>query len=94
MPEGSCGMAALMAACTSRAASLMSVSKSKCSTTCAALWLLDELMPFTPDTPIMARSSGVATVADMLSGLAPGKLARTTMVGISACGKAATGKRK
>jgi hypothetical protein len=38
----------------------------------------------------MARSK-VVTVADILSGLAPGKLARTTIVGISACGKAATG---
>ena len=87
-------MAALMAACTSRAASLMSVSRLKCKTTCVAFWLLDELMPFTPETPIMARSSGAATVVDILSGLAPGKLARTTMVGISACGKATTGKRK
>ena len=51
-------------------------------------------MALTPDTPIMARSKGVATVADILSGLAPGKLARTTIVGISACGRAATGKRK
>jgi hypothetical protein len=36
-------------------------------------------------------SKGVATVAAMVSGLAPGKLADTEMVGKSTWGKGATG---
>ena len=38
-----------------------------------------------------ARSNGVATVAAMVSGLAPGKLALTEIVGKSTCGKGETG---
>ena len=37
------------------------------------------------------RSSGVATVAAMVSGLAPGTVALTWMVGKSTCGSGATG---
>ena len=40
------------------------------------------------------RSSGVATLEAMVSGLAPGKLADTEMVGMSTCGSGATGSRK
>ena len=38
-----------------------------------------------------ARSSGVATVAAMVSGLAPGSAALTEMVGNSTCGSGAIG---
>ena len=38
-----------------------------------------------------ARSSGVATVAAIVSGLAPGRLAVTVMTGNSTCGNGATG---
>src|SRR5215472_5274205 len=38
------------------------------------------------------RSSGVATAEAMVSGLAPGRLAPTLMVGKSICGSGATGK--
>ncbi len=40
------------------------------------------------------RSSGVATVAAITSGLAPGKVARTWMVGKSTWGRGATGSTK
>ena len=40
------------------------------------------------------RSKGVATVAAITSGLAPGIEASTTMVGKSTCGSGATGRRK
>jgi hypothetical protein len=38
------------------------------------------------------RSSGCATVAAMVSGLAPGSEAETWMVGKSTCGSGATGR--
>ena len=40
------------------------------------------------------RSSGVATVVAIVSGLAPGICACTTMVGKSTCGNGATGSLK
>ena len=46
------------------------------------------------DSPAMApsaRSSGPATVAAMLVGLAPCRLAVTTTIGVSICGNGATG---
>ena len=46
-------------------------------------------------TPAMRpnwRSSGVATAEAIVSGLAPGRLAPTPMVGKSTCGSGATGK--
>ena len=45
-------------------------------------------------TPAMlprARSSGAATLAAIVSGLAPGSEALTRMVGKSTCGKGETG---
>ena len=40
------------------------------------------------------RSSGPATVAAITSGLAPGRLAETDIVGYSTCGKGATGSSR
>ena len=40
------------------------------------------------------RSSGVATDEAMVSGLAPGRLRRTVMVGKSTCGNGATGRNE
>jgi hypothetical protein len=40
------------------------------------------------------RSSGVATLVAITSGLAPGRLACTTMVGKSTWGRGATGSTK
>ena len=54
---------------------------------------LDEVISVTPAMRPSARSSGVATVAAMVSGLAPGSEACTEMVGKSTCGSGETGSR-
>ncbi len=81
-----------MAACTSRAAALMSRFRSNCSVTCAAPTELLEVISVTPAMRVNCFSRGVATEAAITSGLAPGRLAVTVMVGKSTSGKAETGK--
>ena len=54
----------------------------------------EEVSSLTPAIAPRARSSGVATVDAMVSGLAPGSEAETEMVGKSTCGSGATGSRK
>src|SRR5215470_10733094 len=54
--------------------------------------LLDEVISVTPAMRPNWRSSGVATDEAMISGLAPGKLAPTLIVGKSTCGSGATGR--
>src|SRR5699024_1779013 len=83
-----------MAACTSRAALLISRSSSNMSE-----MRVDpsELRDVICDNPEMAPndcSSGVATLEAMVSGLAPGKLADTVIMGKSICGSGATGKKR
>ena len=53
-----------------------------------------DVISFTPAMAPRARSSGVATVAAMVSGLAPGSEAVTDIVGKSTCGNGATDNRK
>ena len=55
-------------------------------------WLV-EVICVTPAIRPNWRSSGVATDDAMVSGLAPGKPARTKMVGKSTFGNAATGRK-
>jgi hypothetical protein len=81
----------LIAACTSRAAPSMSRVSSNCSVTPVDPSDDDEVISVTPAMRPSARSSGVATVAAMTSGLAPGRLALTEMVGKSTCGSGETG---
>ena len=50
-----------------------------------------DVISLTPAMAPSARSSGVATVAAMVSGLAPGSEALTEMVGKSTCGSGAIG---
>ena len=52
---------------------------------------LEDVISVTPAMRPNWRSSGVATEEAMISGLAPGKLAPTEMVGKSICGSADTG---
>ena len=52
---------------------------------------LVEVISVTPAILPKERSSGVATVAAIVSGLAPGRLADTEIVGKSTCGKGETG---
>ncbi|MNZ53054.1 hypothetical protein D3C78_709210 [compost metagenome] len=93
MPLGSRLREALIAACTSRAAPLMSRSRSNCRITRVEPWLERLLMVLTPAMAPKERSSGVATVDAITSGLAPGRLAWTTITGKSICGSGDTGSK-
>ena len=56
--------------------------------------VLLEVISVTPAIRLRLLSSGVATAEAMVSGLAPGRLAPTEMVGNSTWGNGATGSRK
>src|SRR5271154_3080149 len=90
--EGKLPAEELMAACTSRAAELMSRLRSNWSVTCADPTELLDVISVTPAMRVNCFSSGVATDAAITSGLAPGSAARTKTVGKSISGNAATGK--
>ena len=84
--------AALMAACTSRAALSMLRPMSNWSWMFAVpsdevevIWLMPAISP-------SRRSSGAATVAAITEGSAPGRLAETKMAGKSTFGTEATGR--
>ena len=66
---------------------------SNCSTTRVEPSELELVISVTPAIRPRLRSRGAATVAAMVSGLAPGRLAETMMVGNSTCGSGATGRR-
>jgi hypothetical protein len=72
---GSWLRAALMAACTSRAAASMLRSRSNCSTIVVAPSRLVDVISVTPAMRANWRSSGVATEEAIVSGLAPGSWA-------------------
>ena len=55
---------------------------------------LDDVISVTPAIMPRRRSSGVATLVAIVSGLAPGSCALTEMVGKSTCGKGETGSTK
>ena len=84
--------------CTSRAAPSMLRSSPNCSTIWAEPWPLRwelwEVISVRSAMEPRVRSSGVATLVAITSGLAPGRLARTTMVGKSTWGSGATGSTK
>ena len=72
----------------------MSRLRSNCSVTRVEPCELLDVISVTPAMLPSERSSGVATLEAMVSGLAPGRLADTEMVGMSTCGSGATGSRK
>src|SRR5262245_45835291 len=82
-----------MAACTSRAAPLMSRLRSNCSAIAVEPRLLVDVISVTAAMWPNCRSSGAATEVAIVSGLAPGNAACTWMVGKSTCGNGATGRR-
>ncbi len=86
--------AALMAACTSRAAPSMLRFRSNCTEMRVEPSELREVSSVTPGISPSRRSSGAATVAAMVSGSAPGRLAVTLMVGNSTVGMLATGRNR
>ena len=81
--DGKVPRAALMAACTSRAAASMSRSRVNCRVMLVDPRELDEVISLTAAIRPNWRSSGVATDEAIVAGLAPGKLALTEMVGNS-----------
>ena len=93
-PVGSELRAALIAACTSRAAPLMSRSRSNCRTIRVEPSALVEVISVTPAMSPSERSSGMATVAAIVSGDAPGSDAETEIVGRSTRGSGDTGSRR
>src|SRR2546428_373537 len=92
--EGNWPRAALMAACTSRAAASMLRLRSNCRTMLVEPSWLVEVISVTPAMRPNWRSSGVATADAMVSGLAPGKPAETWMVGNSTWGRGDTGRKR
>src|SRR5512138_3610571 len=80
---GSRPSVAEMADCTSCAAASMSRSRSNSSVTCVEPWLDEEFIDLIPAMFENCRSSGVAIDDAIVSGLAPGRLDRTEIVGKS-----------
>ena len=81
MPCGSWRSVCAMAACTSCAAASMSRSSVNWSVMLVDPRLLLEVITSRPAMVENCFSSGVATAAAMVSGLPPGRLARTLMTG-------------
>src|SRR5581483_12168241 len=84
--------AELIDAWTSRAAPLMSRPRSNWRVMLQEPTELREVISVTPAMWVNCFSRGVATEAAITSGLAPGRLALTMMVGKSTSGSAATGR--
>src|SRR6185312_9019279 len=91
---GRSARAALMAACTSRAAPLMSRLRPNCSVMRVEPTVEEEVISVTSAIWPRCFSSGLATVVATSCGLAPGSVARTEMVGKSTCGSGDTGSLK
>ena len=94
MPCGSRRSVWAMADCTSCAAASMSRSRSNCSVMLVLPCELLELIEVMPEIDENAFSSGVATADAIVSGLAPGRLALTEIVGKSTAGRSLTGSEK
>jgi hypothetical protein len=84
----------LSAAWTSRAALSILRSRSNWIDIDEVPSVLVEVSSMTPGISPSRRSSGPATVAAMVEGSAPGRLADTQMVGNSTFGSAATGMNR
>src|SRR3954454_23367741 len=86
--------AALIEACTSRAAASMLRFRSNCKVIDVEPSWLDDVISVMPAIRENWRSSGVATADAIVSGLAPGRPAFTEMVGNSTSGSGATGNKR
>ena len=91
IPLGNSARVALMPACTSLPASWMLRDRSNWIAIRVEPSELEEVISLTPAMRPSVRSSGVAMVAAIVSGLAPGSEALTTIVGKSTCGSGDTG---
>src|SRR5690348_3116589 len=94
MPCGSWLEAAVIAVCTSWAAASMLRVRSNCSVICVLPMALVEVIESSPAMVVNCFSSGVATAEAMVSGLAPGRLAETVMVGKSTLGRSLTARSR
>src|ERR1035441_5756942 len=83
-----------MAAWTSRAAASMLRFRSNCRVMLQEPSVLEDVISVTAAIRPNWRSRGVATEDAMVSGLAPGKLAFTEIVGKSTCGSGDTGRMR
>ena len=92
-PLGIIARAALIAPCTSVAALLMSRLRSNCNVMRVCPVVLRDVISVRPAIVPSERSRGVATVAAMTSGLAPGICARTEIAASSIWGKGAIGSK-
>src|SRR4051812_35788156 len=84
--DGRSAREALIAACTSRAAASMLRLRSNCRLMRLEPLPLLDVISLTPAITPRRRSSGVATLVAIVSGLAPGRLADTEIAGKSTCG--------
>ena len=94
MLGGSLLSTAAMAFCTSCAAPSILRSSTNCRVMLVLPRPLSEVMESRPGTVENCRSSGVATEAAMVSGLAPGSEACTWSVGKSMFGRSLTGSER
>src|SRR5260370_34080555 len=94
MPVGSWRSVLEIAACTSCAAASMLRSSVNCSVMFVLPRFDDDVIWSTPAMVENCFSSGVATADAMVSGLAPGRLAPTWMVGKSTFGGLLTGSSR
>src|ERR1700693_1493725 len=94
MPVGSWRSVFVIAACASRAAPSILRSRVNCSVMFVLPRLDDEVIWSTPAIVENCFSSGVATADAIVSGLAPGRLAFTVIVGKSTVGRALTERRR
>ena len=94
MPCGRLCSDCAIAVCTSCAAASMLRSRVNCRVMLTEPWVLVDVMLSMPGIVENCFSSGVATAAAMVSGLAPGRPARTEIVGKSTVGRSATGSAR
>ena len=80
-----------MAACTSCPAASMLRSSVNWMVICVTPRALVDVIESMPAIVVNCRSSGVATAEAIVSGLAPGRLAMTWIVGKSTLGRSLTG---
>src|SRR5260221_12512077 len=94
MVGGSCFVAAAIAEFTSWAAASMSRSSANWMVMLVRPWPESEVIWSMPAIVENCFSSGVATAAAMVSGLAPGRVAETWIVGKSTLGSEETGSKR
>src|SRR6266705_2808448 len=94
MPGGSCRRVLEIAACTSWAAASMLRDRVNCNVMFVPPSVLDDVIASIPAIVENCFSSGVATAAAIVWGLAPGNPADTEIVGKSTFGRSLTGRRR